>query len=599
MAIHKDIKGVPLKVLILEDSFPDYELISEQLIGAGYVLDAAHAQNEREFTSYLSENTFDVILSDFSLPAFDAFAALRISSKLCPDVPFICISGSIGEETAIDLLKQGAVDYVLKDRPDRLPFSVKRALDEAAERSSRKRAQEALKESEEKFRNMFQHHSAVKLIIDPEDGTIIEANDAASRFYGYAPDELVGMNMSQINTLSVKAIKMEMERARKRKKIHFHFRHRRADGTIVDVEVFSSLITIGGKGYLHSVIHDVTEKIRTERQLRKLSRAVEQSPASVVITDRNGRIEYVNPKFLEVTGYRLDEVLGMNPNILKSGEHSKSFYQELWDTITRGDVWRGELKNKKKDGTMFWESASISPIKDEKGNVTHYLAVKEDVTEQIITREIIQKNLEEKNVLLSEIHHRVKNNMAVISSLLELQSVSSETDNTDPDKMFSDLQRRIMSMSLVHELVYETKNFSEIDAGKLINRLVGYLHDTCRPEEKDISIDAQCDRIMLNMNISVPLTLFISEVITNAYKHAFIKRSSGSIRVILKGEEEGFRIVVQDDGAGVPDTAALTGSNSFSYTIIQGLVRQLRGDLEFESAPGKGLRVEARFPGNL
>src|SRR5690606_3373529 len=128
--MEKKIINTELKVLVLEDSLQDMELIRELLMVAGYILDLTHLENEAAYTIKLSEKCYDIILSDFSLPGFDAFGALEISKKICPDVPFICISGSIGEETAIDLLKLGAVDYVLKDRPERLPFAVKRALDE-------------------------------------------------------------------------------------------------------------------------------------------------------------------------------------------------------------------------------------------------------------------------------------------------------------------------------------------------------------------------------------------------------------------------------------------------------------------------------------
>jgi len=127
---------------------------------------------------------------------------------------------------------------------------------------------------------------------------------------------------------------------------------------------------------------DISQSKRAENQLRKLSQAVEQSPATVIITNPDGDIEYVNPKFIEATGYTWEEVIGQNPRILKSGEQTKAFYKEMWDMITSGNEWRGEIHNKKKSGELYWESALISPIKDEKGEIVHYLAVKEDITER-------------------------------------------------------------------------------------------------------------------------------------------------------------------------------------------------------------------------
>ena len=127
-------------------------------------------------------------------------------------------------------------------------------------------------------------------------------------------------------------------------------------------------------------IRDITECKQMEEKLRQLSRAVEQSPASIVITNPAGDIEYVNPKFIELTGYTLAEVLGKNPRVLKSGEKSPVAYRELWETITAGKEWNGEFHNKKKSGELYWEIASISPIRDLTGRVTHYVAVKEDIT---------------------------------------------------------------------------------------------------------------------------------------------------------------------------------------------------------------------------
>ncbi len=134
--------------------------------------------------------------------------------------------------------------------------------------------------------------------------------------------------------------------------------------------------------HIAGMVQDITERKRTEEKLRQLSQAVEQSPASIVITDPAGNIEYVNPKFVEVTGYTLAEALGKNPRVLKSGETSPEAYRELWQTITAGKEWRGEFHNKKKNGELYWESASISPIRDAAGRATHYLAVKEDITER-------------------------------------------------------------------------------------------------------------------------------------------------------------------------------------------------------------------------
>ena len=137
---------------------------------------------------------------------------------------------------------------------------------------------------------------------------------------------------------------------------------------------------------------NVTARIKSEEEIRKLSRAVEQNPVTVVITDPEGKIEYVNPKFVQLTGYTSKEVIGKNPNILKSGIHTPEFYKDLWDTIKQGKSWRGEFHNKKKNGDFYVESALISPIKDEKGNIAHFIGIKEDITEHKKLEEFLKES---------------------------------------------------------------------------------------------------------------------------------------------------------------------------------------------------------------
>lgn len=169
-----------------------------------------------------------------------------------------------------------------------------------------------------------------------------------------------------------------------------------------------------GSTLWYGIITDITEKVLAEQELIKLSSAIEQSPATVVITDLQGHIEYVNPKFTELTGYTYEEALGRNPNMLKSGAQSDAYYKELWTTISEGKVWRGQFQNRKKNGDLYWESATISPIRDLNGIITHYLAVKEDITETVRHLDRIEKLLsieEEQNKRLRNFTHIVSHNL--------------------------------------------------------------------------------------------------------------------------------------------------------------------------------------------
>ena len=239
-----------------------------------------------------------------------------------------------------------------------------------------------LRRSEQSYRNQFESNTAVMLLIDPADGTILDANAAALAFYGYTREQLLALRITDINTKPAPEVQSDMASVTPERGKRFQFQHRLANGSLRDVEVASSRIQFGGREVLHSIIHDITERKIAEEELRKLTRAVEQSPATVVITNLDGIIEYANPQFEKSTGYSRQEAIGQNPRILKSDRQPPEIYKTLWSTLAAGQEWRGEFCNKRKDGSLYWESASISPVRDARGTITHYVAVKEDITER-------------------------------------------------------------------------------------------------------------------------------------------------------------------------------------------------------------------------
>ncbi len=246
-------------------------------------------------------------------------------------------------------------------------------------------------EYEDQYQVMFENSHSIKLLIDPDTGIIVDANQTACRFYGYPKEILQGMQVSSLNTMSEAEIAEEMQIALTQRHF-FNFHHRLSNGEIRDVEVFTGPILMQGRTLLHSLIQDVTERRAQERELRLLWHAVNQSANSVVITDINGDIEYVNPYFTKLTGYSLDEVRGQNPRILKSGHTSPKQYDEMWRLLSAGQRWMGEFSNKKKNGDFYWEQASIAPILNEIGEVTHFVAIKEDITQRKAIEHALQES---------------------------------------------------------------------------------------------------------------------------------------------------------------------------------------------------------------
>lgn len=371
------------RILVVEDEPAHAEAISRSLEGsegtAIMVLTSLQAFHEQG----LAWNP-DIALIDLNLPDGRAMEVLTSASNPLT-FPVIIMTSYGNERTAVEAMKSGALDYLVK-APETffgLSRSIERWLREWELLRKNKAVQRELLAREETYRRQFTHNASIMIMIDPSDGRIIDANLSAAKFYGYTLPQLLGMRISDINILPESEIKRAMISALVHHGKTFEFQHRLADGSIRDVEVSSSSILIGGRQILHSIIHDISGRKRAEESLRKISIAVEQSPSAIVITDAEGAIEYVNPRFSMMTGYTLDEVRGQNPRILNSGEFPPEVYKNLWDTILVGEIWRGYFHNRKKNGDLYWEHASISPIRDDQGCITSFVAIKEDVTERM------------------------------------------------------------------------------------------------------------------------------------------------------------------------------------------------------------------------
>ena len=218
------------------------------------------------------------------------------------------------------------------------------------------------------------------LLINLETGNIRYANPSACNFYGYSSSDFVRLNIGHLNSQSLLSTLDNLKKAYLGEKDYFKTTHKSATGEDLFVGIYSGPFDCDDEKLVLALIHDNRADREAEDRLRSLSRAVEQSPSSIVITDTKGKIEYVNPVFTEVTGYTYDEAIGNDPAILKTGDGNRQEIREMWQTILSGEVWHGEFRNQKKNGEIYWESASISPVFNEQGQLTNFVAVKEDVT---------------------------------------------------------------------------------------------------------------------------------------------------------------------------------------------------------------------------
>lgn len=382
----KDTKKTPLHILIVEDNHIDADLMTIRLKKEGLVFNWERVDTEADFLTALNYPP-DVILSDWILPGFSGLRALQLINDRKLKVPFIVITGSIGEEAAVEALHQGAYDYLIKDRLERLGQVVSNALDQKLQNEQRKKTEDI-----QILQTAALNATANAIVITDSKGTIEWTNPAFSTLTGYTSSEAIGKNPRDL----VKSDSQDSEFYRQMWK------------TILDGDVWrGELINRKKNGQLYtedqtitpvrnsagiisqfiSIKQDITDRKKAEDIFQKLSRVVDQTTEIVFVTDLEGVIEYVNPSFESLTGFSKEEALGKTPRILKSGKLSAKDYEALWATILAGKILHGVVVNRKKNGELYHQETTISPLRDSQGKITHFVSTGIDITERLLAEE--------------------------------------------------------------------------------------------------------------------------------------------------------------------------------------------------------------------
>jgi PAS domain S-box-containing protein len=326
-------------------------------------------------------------------------------------------------------------------------------------------------------------------------------------------------------------------------------------------------------------------------------RVVEWAPNAMVMIDRQGRIVLVNAETERVFGYRRDDLVGRPVEQLVpqrfSGNHAE-FRDSFFANPTPRPMGSGrDLFARRADGTEFPVEIGLNPIDTEGGLMV--LAAIVDITERKRAQARIEKALEEKTVLLNELHHRVKNNLQMISSLLNLQANSS--GDTRLREVLSECQSRVKAMGLTHQLLYEHKDFSRVDLGEYLGRLTQLLLGSYRSRGKGIRLDLLLppERHYVGLEKAIPCGLAVNELVTNAFKHAFPDERQGTITVSLAADSGDHVVLsIADDGVGLPSGFDITTIKSLGLRLVPLLAEQLQGTLTVNGSAGSSFAL--RFP---
>ena len=338
---------------------------------------------------------------------------------------------------------------------------------------------------------------------------------------------------------------------------------------------------------------EVKTKQLTEKnlELEKLSLVASRTDNAVLIASPDGTIEWVNDGFIQLMGMPKEKLLNNNLSEINVYTNIKNEIREAvankHSRIFESNVTTYNIEN-------LWISSTLTPIYDEDGILKKLVVVDSDITAGKNMQKLIEISLKEKDVLLKEIHHRVKNNLQIIISLLNLQTGYIKDEVTL--KAVKDGQSRVRSMALVHEKFYQSDELSEIDFAEYIEKLCHFIYQSYGDKTDRIHLQISGDKIGLDMDTAMPCGLLVNEIVSNSYKYAFPNQEKGTIQIDFKKNDNKIILFIQDNGVGFPEEYDLEKSESLGMQLIQALTSQLDGDLVVSRENGTSFKISFPYP---
>jgi PAS domain S-box-containing protein len=499
--------------------------------------------------------------------------------------------------------------------------------------TSQKESENALKESEEKYRRIFEE-SKDAIFVSSKDGRFIDINPAGLRLFGYSSvEEIKKIDIVRDLYSNPQDRKKYIEMVEQKGFIENYELHlKKKDGSKIIVLESTTAIYDGGKNIIafRGIIRDITERKNYEKKILRLATVVEQATQTIVITDLDGNIEYVNPAFEKSTGYTFSEAQGQNPRILKSGNQDTEFYKDLWGTISSGKTWYGIFHNKKKDGSLYYERAVIFPIKDMNDRITNYAAVKQDITnERILEQQLAQaQKMESIGVLAGGVAHDFNNLLTVINGYAEMALMHIDSGNP----LYKDIRSILSAGKRAENLTSQLLAFSRKQIYKAeildINQVISSMDRMLRRLiDEDINIEtilvdklpfikadaSQLEQIFANLVVNARDALrafekpYLQKKITIETGQVFLDEDYVAKH---QGSTVGRHVffAVSDNGVGMDEetkskifepfftTKEKYKGTGLGLSMVYGIVKQNNGSIYVYSEPNEGTMFKIYWP---
>lgn len=448
--------------------------------------------------------------------------------------------------------------------------------------------------SEAKFKNLS--NLTFEGIALHENGVVIDINLSLINMFGFTREELVNKYVIQF-MFDPEYQDIIKSNIKNNYTDPYEVIGVKKDGTKFPVEIVGKKYQteVAGKSLRVTAFRDISVRRKAENEVLKLSMAVEQSANLVIITDIKGIIEYANEKFYKITGYTKEETVGKTPRILKSGKQDKLFYKNLWETILSGNVWRGEICNRKKNGDLYWESTMITPVFDKNNQITNFISVKEDITDKKLAdiklfNKIIETEEKERKRFAEDLHDELGPHLSGIRLYI---------NELEDEKMKPERRMDIVGMLdvLVKEAIDKTRSISNqlmpsvlTDYG-LIKALDSFCSRINKTKTIHIKLEGINDDLFFDKTTEIVVYRLIIELINNTIKHANAKH----ISISFYKKNANIELVYKDDGRGFDFKKEMNHKKGLGLSNVINRIHTLGGSYHVESFPQKGVVFNFTF----